>query len=396
MDSANFAVLVAAVVGLLAVIGARGARSLQLPAPAIFLGAGVAVASIWPEVHDRVELRYLPVIGTFALILILFEGGFANGGWPRVRPAVGIILGTGVIGTLVTALLLALACHYVVGLSWAVSSLISVALAPTDPAAVFSVLGTQDVSGRSGVVLEGESGANDPVGIALMAGVIDYLMDDGGVSGVASTFVAQLCVGVVVGVVVGLLAARLLNRIDLATPALHALAVVAAALGTFAIASSLHGSGFLAVFVAGLVMGGGQMQSQRSTESFLGVSAALSEFSMFTILGLTVPLAAVGDHLWKALVVFAFLTFLVRPIVMALLLAPTTLNRNEQMFVAWGGLKGAVPILLASFPVIAGVDGSKLVYAVVFVAVAASILVQGSSLPFVARRFGLLAENPAQ
>jgi cell volume regulation protein A len=162
---------------------------------------------------------------------------------------------------------------------------------------------------------------------------------------------------------------------------------------TFAIATNLHGSGFLAVFIAGLFAGRERLQAHDSTEGFLAVLAALSEMVMFTALGLTVVASTLTGDLLHGLVIFALLTFLIRPLVCAAALIPESLTRQERIFVAWGGLKGAVPILLASFPALAGAPHASAIYNIVFVAVIASVLVQGTTLPILARRFGLLSDS---
>lgn len=390
LEHVELSVLVAGAIGVLAIVASRIARLLRIPAPAVFLLAGVAVAAGYAPAHDAATFERIATLGSFALIFILFEGGFSNGGWLRTGPSVRPILALGVLGTLATTAALTAVCHELVGLSMPLSVLIAVALAPTDPAAVFSVLGEQDVDGPSDIILEGESGANDPVGISLMVGAIAYYTSGGSIGSVAVDFLVQLVVGVAVGVVFGLLLGAVLQRVRLGADTLHVLAATAGAFLAFAVATQLHGSGFLAVFVAGLVFGRRPVRAQGATEGFLGVLAALSEMTMFAALGLTVVFDDIGAAVPRALVLFALLTFVIRPVVCAVALVPERLTRPERVFVAWGGLKGAVPILLASFPILEGMDGARTVYDTVFVVVVASVLVQGSSLPWLARRSGLV------
>ena len=383
-------VLLAGLIGVVAIAASRLSRLVRLPPPAVFLLAGVLVAAVYGPAHSAATFERIATVGSYALIFILFEGGFSNGGWLRTGPCIRPILTLGLAGTLVTTALLTAACHYIVGLELPVSVLIAVALAPTDPAAVFSVLGEQDVSGTTDIILEGESGANDPVGISLMLGAIAYFQSEGSLGGVALDFVAQLIVASGVGILLGILLAQTLRRVHFGADALHVLAATAGAFLTFATATHLHGSGFLAVFIAGLVVGRHRLQAHDSTESFLAVLAALSEMAMFTVLGLTVVFAGLGNTALSALAIFGLLTFVIRPLVTAVALIPEDLSREERTFVAWGGLKGAVPILLASFPILAGLDSATTVYNTVFIAVVASVLLQGSTLPLLARRIGLL------
>lgn len=394
MHDATVLVLALGIAGMAAVLGERLASSIRLPAPVLFLAAGLAIASVRdPEGQGLLGFDELARIGTFALIFILFHGGF-DSGWKRTRGSLGPILGLGLAGTLATSALLAAGCHYMFGLPVQVAVLVGVALAPTDPAAVFSVLAGQRLRGRTPVILEGESGANDPVGIALMIGAVEYYKGSGSLGQVGIDFALQMVIGVAVGVALGLLIGRRLAVTGISDSAMHNLSGLAGALVVFGVASTLHGSGFLAVFVAGLCVGSFPVQRRRAAAEVLGTAAMLSEVTMFAALGLTITVGALVDHAAVGLGVFALLTVVIRPLVVALTLWSARLANGERVFVAWGGLKGAVPILLASFPVLEQLEGSGTVYAIVFVAVATSMLLQGSTLPLLARRVGLVESAP--
>jgi cell volume regulation protein A len=373
------------------------ARRARLPAPLAFLAVGVAFSSITGITLDSAHGDWLVTIGTLALSVILFEGGF-HGGWSSTRIALGPILALGIVGTFITAASMAALGHYLLGLGWATAALIGVALAPTDPATVFSVLGGQTLRGRAGEVLEGESGVNDPVGIALMLGVLQIVQHgggDGAVLDVATTFVVQLGVGIIGGVVIGLAGNWVLTHAPLPSRAVHASAAFAVGMVALGITSLLHGSGFLAAFMAGLVVGEQRIRHHQETEESLSIVANLGETSMFLLLGLTITFEAFDDSVVIELATFALLTLLVRPVVTFVLLTPSTLTRAEQGFIAWGGLRGAVPILLGFFVLVDDVPDSQLVYTVVFVAVTLSMLIQGVTLPRVGRRLGLLDESDA-
>jgi cell volume regulation protein A len=379
--------LVLGVAAFAAVAAGRLAALVSVPTAAIFLAAGVALGAVSDQARDALSIDEVARLGTFALIFVLFHGGF-EGGWARARRAVGPILGMGLLGTFATTAALAV-CGHLLGISWDMSILVAVALAPTDPAAVFSVLGGQHIEGRTDIVIEGESGANDPVGIALMIGAIAYVDGSGSLGTVAWEFALELGVGVLVGVVIGMLLGKVAARVRPTDRPSYAIACGASALLVFGIADVLHGSGFLAVFIAGLVLGNVDVPAKESTADMLAVAAGLGETAMFTALGLTVSLAALHAELWTALALFVVLTFLIRPVVTWLVLAPASFTHAEKAFVSWGGLKGAVPILLASFTLLAHVDDARSIYATVFVAVAASILLQGMTMPLTARRLGL-------
>ena len=204
-------------------------------------------------------------ITTVALIIILFDGGL-HIGLRRFRQSAGPILGLGIVGTFATAAMLAAVGHWLLGLGWTLAGLIGAALAPTDPAVTFSVLGNREIRGRSGTILEGESGANDPVGIALMIGMIEFATEEGSsFSVVIQEFVVEMVVGVAIGVAGAMLLLPLFRRLTLPEPSLYPLRVLAGAGVIFGASALAHGSGFIAVFVAGILLGDQAMPRKGET-----------------------------------------------------------------------------------------------------------------------------------
>ena len=359
-------------------------QRLRIPAPALFLVAAALTVRFVPSVvepsHGTVEH-----VVTVALLVILFDGGLGIG-VRRMRTAAPTMLSLGVLGTFATVAGASLLVHAVVGVSWYLSVLVATAIAPTDPAVVFSVLGQREVEGRSGTVLEGESGANDPVGIALMAALLSAGSLSAGVLGqVLGTFVLQMVVGAAVGVLGGRLLLLVMRRVPLPGEGLHAVRTLVGAGVLFGVATVGHGSGFLAVFLAGVVLGDERAPYKREIERFQSALASLAEVVAFAYLGLTVHLdvLARADVWVPGLVLGVLLAVLVRPVVGLPLLLGARLARGEQAFVLFAGLKGAVPLLLGSMLVpLAG--GSRL-YAVVVVVVLVSVLGQGTLVPTAAR-----------
>jgi cell volume regulation protein A len=263
-------------------------------------------------------------------------------------------------------------------------------VAPTDPAVVFSVLGKREITGRTGTILEGESGANDPVGIALMVSLLAATgtgMD--AVLGGAGEFLLQMVVGVAVGVAGGYGLAKLMRHVSLPNEALYSICTVACASLIYAVATLLHGSGFLAVLLAGIFVGDSHAPFKREIERFSAGIASLAEIAAFTILGLSVSLDAVlrPAVLWTGLGIAALLILVIRPVFVGLLLIPIKLRLGERAFVLWAGLKGAVPILLGMFILDARIAGADRVFAVIFVVVLASVVIQGGLVPLFARLF---------
>lgn len=393
VDQLTLPLLLASGAAFIAILISHFGERFTLPAPALFLALGLAASVVIDPSEPVMRPGQIAQIGTVALVLILFEGGF-SGGMRRMRSSLVPVAALGLVGTFVTTGALAGSAHLLLDTSWQTSILIGVALAPTDPAAVFSILGSRDVPGRSSAIIEGESGANDPVSIALMLGVLAYIDGQGSLGGAIGDFALQLVVGAIVGLALGALAGRALARVHLRAEVLFPFAAIASAFLVYSVTVLLHGSGFLAVLVAGLVMGD-LLRRHAAIEALVGLGSALAEIVMFTILGLVANLGDVADALVAGLVMFGILTFLIRPLVVAFLLGSTTLARAERVFVAWGGLKGAVPVLLATFVLLAKVQDASRIFAIVFVAVAASIVVQGGTLPWVMGRLGLMARDPA-
>jgi cell volume regulation protein A len=392
-DLLDFAELLLVVCGglTLAIAVRVLAGRLAIPAAGLLLVAAAVASDVVDRLSTILSFEDVQRIATLALIVILFEGG-SSIGLRRFRPAAVPIVALGVLGTFGTAALLAAAAHYALDLSWMVSGLIGAALAPTDPAVTFSVLAGKEVGGRSGTILEGESGFNDPVGIALMIGLVELAtQDNGSFSTVVSEFAIEMSVGVVVGFVGALAIVRLLRRVRLPDRTLYPLAMILAAGVIYGAAAVAHGSGFLAVFVAGILIGDVQFDGRREVRSFNSALSDLGELAAFVALGLTIDMTMIGEEglWWRGLLLFVLLAVVIRPVVVGALLAPMRLTAGERGFIVWSGLKGAVPILLASLAVTGGTEYAAELYGIVFVVVLASVVVQGSLVPVVATRLGV-------
>ena len=387
----DFGLIVLFVSGIVSValLSNKVSERIPLPAPAIFLLAAAVTVHFWPSLGRKLSVLDVERLAVVALIVILFDGGMRVG-WKRFRVAAVPITVLGVFGTFTTAALVALAGRYLFDFSWTGAGILGAALAPTDPAVMFSVLGKREVGGRTGTILEGESGVNDPVGIALMLGMIEFATHaDASFWVVVREFVLQMSIGLAIGLAGTWVVLQSIRRIKLANPALYPLRWLAAAGLIYGVAAVAHGSGFLAVFVAGIVIGDADYPRRRDVERFHTSLASLAEVVVFIALGLTVNKIDLGP-VWKdAILIALVLAFLARPLGIAPFLAPLHLRRGERVFVMWSGLKGAVPILLASFALLDHVAGSERIYGIVFVVVAFSVIVQGGTVPFAARRLGV-------
>ncbi|MBV9593215.1 MAG: cation:proton antiporter [Actinobacteria bacterium] len=382
-----FGAAVAAVsgVGLLALLSNRLTERIRVPAPLLLLVVAAVVVAIIPDLHappDNVVERLVSI----ALALILFDGGL-HMGWVRFRSALVPIAVVGVAGTFLTTAGAALFLHLAVGLSWYPSLLVAAAVAPTDPAVVFSVLGRREIAGRSATILEGESGANDPVGIALMSSLISAeSLGAGPFAHVIGQFVLQMAIGGALGVIGGLGLRWFVRAVPLPNAGLHPLRTLACALILFGLGTFAHGSGFLAVFLAGILLGDTPAPYEREVRQFHAALASLGEIVAFVVLGLTVDLDVLGHlDVWlPGLALAVVVAILVRPIAVGLSLISAQLTSAERNFVLFAGLKGAVPILLGASIVAAHVPDASQLYGIVIIVVVASVLVQGSFTPAVA------------
>jgi potassium/hydrogen antiporter len=384
-------VLLVSAAFLAALLFNKLSERLRIPAAAFFLLAAAIASDLWPALADALSIRDVERIAVVALIMILFDGGMRVG-WRRFRASAMPIVSLGLAGTFATAALIMLAAHSLLDFAWQTSALLGAALAPTDPAVMFSVFGRSEVSGRTGTILEGESGANDPVGIALMLAAIGLAKTDStSVAHAVGEFFLQLGLGIVFGVVGAYALLLVMRRIVLPNPSLYPLRTLAFAGVIYGVTTVAHGSGFLAVYIAGILIGDADIPAKRGIERFHTSLADLAEIVVFVALGLTIDLTALGEnHRWlDGLVLALVLAFVARPLAVGPLLLPARLTRNERVFVMWSGLKGAVPILLAAFAVLGGVADADRIYGIVFVVVAFSVTLQGATIPWAAGRLGI-------
>jgi cell volume regulation protein A len=371
------------------------AGRLRVPGLLLFLFLGMAIGSDGLGWIDFNDYRLARRIGIIALALILFEGGLTSG-LLEIRPVLTPALSLAVVGTIATAAVTGFAAVWLFDLSTLDGMLLGSVLAATDGAAIFALLRGSTLKRRLATTLEGESGFNDPVAILLVLGFIEWLQhDDYGIADMALLFVRQLGIGLVVGIVVGVAAVWALRRVTLATAGLYPVATLAVAALAFGGADALHGSGFLAVYLAGLALGTAGIPAQQTVTSFHQGLAWVGQVAMFVALGLLVFPSHFDEVAWRGTVLALVLVFVSRPVAVAVSTLPMRFTWPERAVLAGAGLRGAVPVVLATFPVIAGVSGSTRLFDVVFFAVLVSTIIQGTTFEPVARWLGATADEPA-
>jgi cell volume regulation protein A len=372
---------------LLAVIASALTGRVAVPPPVIFLAAAAVISDVWPSLYGDVPILTVERVAVVALVVILLNGGMDIGA-SRLRGSLGDVTAIGILGTFATAGGVAVAAHVLLGLDWKVAGVLGAALAPTDPAVMFSVLGGREIGGRSGTVLEGEAGVNDPAGIALLLGMVEVATHSGtSVLVVLKEFALEMGIGAAAGVAGGLLLVRLVQHTPLPARGQYPVLVLSGAGLLYAATALAGGSGFLAVFVAGLLLADATVPYRADVERFVAGLANLSEVAVFLALGLTIHVSGIATEDWLGgLALTLVLAVAIRPAVVALTLLRSRLSSREKSFVAFAGLKGAVPILLAAFATLGAVPDAARIYDLVFVVVLGSVAVQGSMVPFVAER----------
>lgn len=388
--------LLVALLLVLGVASSRFAARLGVPMLVLFVTVGMLAGSDGLGGIAFEDYSLAHALGTVALAFILFDGGL-NTSLRSVRTAWKPALSLATVGVAITATLTGLAAAVVLGLDWSVGLLFGALVASTDAAAVFSVLKTHNLAlpDRLGATLEVESGSNDPMAIFLTLGALRWIMEPAtSLSSLIGLFLAQFGLGLAVGLAGGGLALLLARRLRLAVAGLYPVLVGACGLLSFGLAANLGGSGFLAIYITGLVLGNSGFIGKRGSLFFFDGIAWLAQIAMFVLLGLL----SFPHRLWEvapqALAIAAILTFVARPIAVLGSLWPFGYARKELAFISWGGLRGAVPIILATFPLLAGLEHGALLFDVVFFVVLFSAITQGWSLPLLAERMDLLEERP--
>ncbi len=371
------------------------AGRLRVPGLVLFLGVGMLLGSDGLGLVSFSDYEVARFLGIAALALILFEGGLAAG-WRTVRPVLGPAVSLAVGGTLITAIVMGLTAAWLFGLSILEGLLLGSIVASTDGAAIFSVLRGSTLRRRLARTLEAEAGFNDPVAVLLVVGFIAWIQEPGyGLSDMLLLLVEEIGIGAAVGLLVGRGAVWALRRTRLASAGLYPVASLAIAAIAFGGAAVLHGSGFLAVYLTGLALGSAAIPAKRTITTFHEGLAWLSQVAMFVMLGLLVFPAQLDSVIVEGTVLALVLALVARPLATVLTTAPFGFSLREQAAVGWAGLRGAVPVVLATFPIIDGVPTSLELFNIVFFAVVVSTLLQGSTFQWLASRLGVTTNRPA-
>lgn len=379
----GFILLTGAAVVLAAIVAARVAQGIGLPGLLLFLGLGLALGEAGLGIRfDNAELAEM--LGLGALILILAEGGLTTS-WAHARSAVPAALSLATVGVAVSVLVVAVVSRWLLDLSWPASLLLGAVLAPTDAAAVFSVLRRLPLPPRLAGMLEGESGLNDPPAVLAVTLLSEAGRHHPGPALIAGEVVFQLAAGAAIGLAAGFAGAAVLRKVALPASGLYPIAILALIVASYGAASLAHASGFLAVYLSALVLGNIRLPHRPAIRGFAEGTAWLAQIGLFVMLGLLASPARLPAQILPALVIGSVLVLVARPIAVVIATLPLRLPWREQAFLSWAGLRGAVPIVLATIPVSAGLSGATRLFDIVFIVVAVNTLLQGPTLPWAAR-----------
>ncbi|MCW2947272.1 MAG: antiporter [Actinoallomurus sp.] len=372
-----------------AIVAVRLAHRSGLPSLLLYLALGLLLGESGLGVRFDDPLL-AETLGLAALVLILAEGGLTTR-WSDVREGVPAAISLATVGTAVSIAVVAAAAHWLLGSDWRVATLLGAVLAPTDAAAVFSVLRRLSLPPRLSGILEAESGFNDaPVVILVVTLSFKHTVS---APGIAGELVYQLALGAVIGLVVGWLGAYGLRRVALPASGLYPIAVLALTVGSYGAASMLHGSGFLATYLSGLVLGNSPLPHRPATRGFAEGLAWLAQIGLFVMLGLLASPSMLPAQIGPALVCGFVLLLVARPLAVLLSTAFFGLSWREKLFLSWSGLRGAVPVVLATVAMTAGVRDADAVFAQVFIIVVVLTMLQGPTLPWLARALKVTAPD---
>jgi len=387
LDAVSIAILLGAVLIMAGILSSLLALRFGAPLLLVFLIVGMLAGDAGPGHIEFADVRTTYLVGSVALALILFDGGLRTR-FQSIRAvlAPSVVLAT--IGVLLTAVITAPVARYALDLNWTEALLVGAVVASTDAAAVFLLVHAQGLRlrPRVGATLEAESGSNDPFAVFLTLTLVELIsVGHSSLTHVAIELAREAVLGIVFGVIGGRLVVIALNKVAL-PQGLHAPFVATAALVIFGAAQIAHASGFLAVYLAGIIIGNRPTRAHNSVVTFLDAATWLAQIVMFVLLGLLVSPQRIIGSIGPAVLVALVLMLVARPLAVLLCLAPFRFNWREKAFIAWTGLRGAVAIFLASIPMLVGLSKAYLYFDVAFVVVIISLLAQGWSLGVAARR----------
>ncbi|WP_255639730.1 potassium/proton antiporter [Aquibacillus saliphilus] len=385
-NTVNNSILLVAILLIIGVLTTKFSSRLGLPSLVFYIIVGMFLSNY--IYFDNASLTQL--FGILALIVILFEGGMQTN-WTQLKKVAKPSLSLATIGVLVTALLIGTCAKYILGVTWLEGMLFGAIVGSTDAAAVFAVIGNKNIKQKLSSTLEAESGTNDPMAVFLTISFISIIQNpELNILGITFSFFWQMGFGLVVGLLMGKIGVWSINKINLDSSGLYPILALAFAILTYSLTSLFNGSGFLAVYAMAVLVGNSDLTFRHSIFRFNEGFAWMMQILMFILLGLLVFPNQLLTIFWQGILLSLLLMLVARPIGVFLSTFKMGLTIKDKVFISSAGLKGAVPIVLATYPMIAGLENSQLLFNVVFFVVLTSALIQGASISPLANKLGLV------
>jgi cell volume regulation protein A len=372
---------------LISILIAKISRNIGIPILILFIGVGMLAGSEGPGQIAFDNLEVAQSVGIISLIFILFTGGLETK-WSSVQPILLSSLSLSTLGVLITTFTVGTFVHFAFHISFLPSLLMGAVISSTDAAAVFSILSFRKLNLKGNVkpLLESESGTNDPMAVFLTISLVELIkIKSTTIAGIAGFFVLQMCLGFLIGIGGGRLMVSLINRLRFPVEGFYTVFAIAFAVLIYSLTATLQGSGFLAVYIAGIIVGNNQVVLKKSLFRLFDGLAWLAQIGMFLTLGLLVFPSHLLPVMKTGILISLFLIFIARPLSVFVSLYFSSFNWKEKTLISWVGLRGAVPIILATFPLLAGVKEAGWIFNVVFFIVLTSALLQGWTTPFAAK-----------
>nr|WP_251038333.1 potassium/proton antiporter [Paenibacillus albidus] len=389
---ADQTILLMAALLLVGVLSTKFSTRFGMPALVLFIAVGMVLSHF--IYFNNAALTQ--IAGIFALVIILFEGGMQTS-MKDIRPILRPALSLATLGVLLTTAIVGGFAKLILDVSWTESLLFGAIVGSTDAAAVFSVLGGKNIDKRLTSTLEAESGSNDPMAVFLTVSLIEWIQHpDTAIWSLVLSFIWEMGIGLLVGLVIGKLAVYLINRINLDSTGLYPVLAIGFAVLTYGAAAMFHSSGLLAVYVMGLTLGNSELVYHRTIMNFNHGFAWMMQIVMFILLGLLVFPQELANIAWQGILLSVILMVVARPVGVFISLHFAKYSIREKTLISWAGLRGAVPIVLATYPLLAGLENGGLFFNVVFFVVLTSAVIQGTSISPLASRLKLVGDGDSQ
>ncbi|WP_026695939.1 potassium/proton antiporter [Peribacillus kribbensis] len=383
-------ILICSILLIIGVGSAKFSSRLGLPSLVLFVAVGLVLNHF---IHFQ-DASITQLVGIIALIIILFDGGMQTN-WKHIRPVIKTSLSLSTLGVLLSTVLVGVFARYILDLNWLESFLFGSIVGSTDAAAIFSVLGSKNIKGNLTAALEAESGTNDPMAFFLTISFIEIISDGGkyNVISLILKFIWEMGFGLVMGLVIGKVSVYIINKIKLDESGLYPVLAIGFAIFGYSLTTVLHGSGLLAVYVLAVYIGNQELRYHFTITRFNSGFAWLMQMLMFITLGLFVFPDNLLSIVEKGIIISLLVIFVGRPIGVFLSTLFSKFTFKERIFLSWGGLKGAVPVVLAIYPLFADLSHAGYIFNLVFFVVLASALIQGTTMNPLAERLGLIEKN---